>query len=234
MDNGSQLDTEAANSLVGDLLAIEPDEALLKRLRRAARHEDTWLLSCLSAIRPDQFRHEYLDDASDLLESHVRAYANGQRRKVRIRRNLPHRWILLNYLLLSDLVVPEGVGVTIGWMKPSITVYFEMHGRGATPDLNLESVLNCLLRQCGMNPGSPVRAFSAHSLPEGAAPDKLDPPRWSTNIVTFLEHFEIAIPLAGELPQIYRGARAKWGRRAAFRVYCRQLIRTIAHASGRP
>lgn len=221
---------EAVINLVRDLLAIGPDEALLKRLTKAAKDQDEWLVRCLTGIKSEQFHDPDFEPTCDFLESRVRAFANAQRRKVRIRRNLPDRRVLIKYVLFSDVIVPPGVSVKIDWMKPSITV-LEQPGTGAPFDLDLAAALKSILIQCGVYPGSPARAVSVHSLPDGDDPDILDPPRWSTQVVAFLERCDIAMPLAGELYQIYRRTRAKSGRGVAFRVYCRQLVRTITHGS---
>jgi hypothetical protein len=227
MDKGSHTDSDIVINLVRDLLAIEPDEALLKRLRKAAKDEDGCLVRCLAGIKSDQLQEPYFE-VFDVLESRVRAYARGLRRKVRIRRNLPDRRVLLNYVLFSDLIVPPWVSVRIDWIKPSITI-LERPGAGAPADLDLAAALKTILIECGINPGSPARAISADSLPDGDEPDKLDPPRWGTQFLGLLEKCDIAMPLAAELRQIYRGSRAKVGRRSALRVYYRQLIRTITH-----
>src|SRR5262249_18792124 len=152
------------------------------------------------------------NDFAYALESRVRAYAKGQRRKVRIRRNLPDRWVLVNYTLLSDLVVPAGVGVSIDWVRPSITV-IELPGGAMPAELDLESVLKNLLRECGLSSNLRGRTITAHSLADANIPDKLDPPRWSARFLAMLERHGIATHFAGELFQIYRASRAKWGRR---------------------
>jgi hypothetical protein len=226
MDKESHNDGDIAINLVRELLAIEPDEALLKRLRKAAKDEDECLVRCLAGIQSDQFQEPYFEAAVDVLESRVRAYARGLRRIVRIRRNLPDRRVLLRYVLFSDLIVPPWVSVRIDWIKPSITI-LERPGGGAPADLDLADALKTILIECGIHPGSPARAISADSLPDGDEPDKLEPPRLGTQFLALLERCDIAMPMADELRQIYRGNHAKAGRRSALRVYYRQLIRAI-------
>ena len=68
MNNGCNHDPEAAIQLVRDLLAIEPDEALLKRLRRAGKDQDEWLVRCLSGIKTEQLHDPHFEATADCLE----------------------------------------------------------------------------------------------------------------------------------------------------------------------
>jgi hypothetical protein len=148
----------------------------------------------------------------------------AQRRKVRVRRNLSGRWVLVKSMLFADVIVPEGVAVRADWLRPSITVLF----RGAAaPDLDLDKVLTTLLSQCGHRPQKPLTVVTADALPEDDPSDRLDPPRWSTQAVALLERRAIWIPTAHELPRVYRGTRARFGRTAALRVYCREFVRAL-------
>ena len=136
--------------------------------------------------------------------------------------------MLINYELLSDVILPPGVGVLTDWLKPSITVLF----LDATPplELDLDNVLNTILKHCGMNPTLPVKARFADSLPDGSEPDQIDPPRWCTRIVAFLEALA-PMPMAADLSQSYRATRAKFGRNAALRIYCKQLLKAMSGGS---
>jgi hypothetical protein len=134
--------------------------------------------------------------------------------------------VLINFELLSDVILPPGVGAVIDWVKPSITVL--ALDDTTTPDLDLDIVLNTVLRQCGMNPSVPVRATSADSVSDGNEPDKLDPPQWCARIVAILEARAIAIPMAADLFQTYRSTHAKFGRSVALRFYLGKLLRAMS------
>ena len=148
------------------------------------------------------------------------------RRKVRIRRNLSGRWVLVKSMLFADVIVPEGVAVRIDWLKPSITVH-ELFKGAMAPDLDLDKVLATLLLHCGHHPKKTLTVVTADAQPEDDQSDRLEPPRWSTQVVTLLERRAISIPSAHELPQLYRGTRARFGPKAALRIYCREFFRAL-------